>query len=142
MPNRKQRRRREKLKRHEYEYVVETEEGEIPVESLRELEENEALAAKRSGRNGRPDTPRDRRGRPIPKPSWRRVFKRAAIFGPILAAFVYLTAGDALSPLGVVLNAAVLLGFFIPFSYLVDVLVYRSVMRRQQRGQPTGQKRR
>src|SRR6185312_6871767 len=29
MPSRKQRRRREKLQRHEYEYVIETEEGEV-----------------------------------------------------------------------------------------------------------------
>ena len=36
MPSRKQKRRREKLKRHEYEYVLETEEGEeIPLETPR-----------------------------------------------------------------------------------------------------------
>jgi hypothetical protein len=39
MPSRKQRRRREKLQRHEYEYVIETEEGEeIAVERLAERE--------------------------------------------------------------------------------------------------------
>ena len=38
MPNRKQRRRREKLQRHEYEYVVETDDGEEVLESPQELE--------------------------------------------------------------------------------------------------------
>ena len=32
MPSRKQRRKREKLQRHEYEYVIETEDGEEIVE--------------------------------------------------------------------------------------------------------------
>ncbi len=77
MPTRKQRRRREKLQRHEYEYVVETEEGEEVVESIRELEPEER-PARRAERNGKQagsrhkaavKGPVDRRGRPIPKPS-------------------------------------------------------------------------
>ncbi len=44
--------------------------------------------------------------------------------------FVYLTAGEDLEPVGVVLNAAILLAFFIPFSYLVDVILYRIMSRR------------
>ena len=35
MPSRKQRRKREKLQRHEYEYVLETEEGEEVIEGPR-----------------------------------------------------------------------------------------------------------
>ncbi|MBA2536608.1 MAG: hypothetical protein H0V20_04135 [Actinobacteria bacterium] len=124
MPSRKQRRRRDKLQRHEYEYVVETEEGEVP---LRELKEEG-----RQPKDGKEPAagPLDRRGRPIPKPSLNRVLKRAAIFAPILVIFVYLTAGEDLEPVGVVLNAAILLAFFIPFSYLVDVILYRIMSRR------------
>ena len=44
MPRRKQRRKREKLQRHEYEYVIETEDGGLHVERSREGESN--------GRNG------------------------------------------------------------------------------------------
>ena len=77
MPSRKQRRRREKLERHEYEYVVETEEGEVPVERLRDLEcaDDEPRAGRRPGaepalvdRRGRPDPEADVPERPAPRP--------------------------------------------------------------------------
>ena len=131
MPSRKQRRRREKLQRHEWEYVVETEEGEVPLASPREVEAE--TAAKRDGRKAADDV-RDRRGRPIPKPSLERVLKRSAIFGPLLLAVVFLTAPASTTTAQKVFQAAVLLAFFMPFSYLVDVLVYRALMRRQERG--------
>ena len=129
MPSRKQRRRREKLKRHEYEYVVETDEGEVPLEELEDGPRRAKDGRLRSGANA---LPLDRRGRPVPKPSFERVLKRAAIFGPILFVFVYVSSGD-LSLTGVVLNTALLLAFFIPFSYAVDVMVYRLMTRRQGR---------
>ena len=127
MPTRKQRRRRQKLNRHEYEYVVETDEGEVPLEGSRERER----ASGRGDRRGAP--PLDRRGRPIPKPSLGRVGKRALIFTPILAVFVYLSGRESLSTASIVFNVALLLAFFIPFSYMVDVLVYRVMVRRAQR---------
>ena len=82
----------------------------------------------------------DRRGKPIQKPSLERVFRRAGIFGPILLAFVYFTARDQLTLAGVVLNTAILLAFFMPFSYLVDTLVYRTMMKRAGRDPRTGRK--
>lgn len=130
MPSRKQRRRREKLKRHEYEYVLETEEGEEIV-----LEGRQAVERTKDGRTEprtkAPKEPVDRRGRPVPKPSLRRVLKRTAIFAPLIAIFVYATAD--VSPAGVAFNVVLLLAFFMPFSYAVDVFVYRMLMRRQQR---------
>ena len=128
MPSRKQRRRRAKLQRHEYEYVIETEEGEVPVERLRDLE-------KRGRDNGSKTAagPVDRRGRPIQKPTFERVLRRTAIFAPVLLLFVYLTSGNRLSYQGIILNTVVLIAFFIPFSYLVDTIVYRLVMRRYER---------
>jgi hypothetical protein len=128
VPSRKQRRRRAKLQRHEYEYVVDTEEGEVPVERLRDLE-------KRGGENGAKSgtVPVDRRGRPIQKPTLQRVLRRTAIFAPVLLLFVYLTSGNRLSVAGVVLNTVILIAFFIPFSYLVDTMVYRMVTRRYER---------
>ncbi len=127
MPSRKQRRRRAKLQRHEYEYVIETDEGEVPVERARERD-----AQSKNG--GREPKLVDRRGRPIPKPSLQRVLRRALVFTPILLLFVYLMSGNRLSMAGVILNAVILVALFIPFSYLVDVLVYRMVLRRHERG--------
>ena len=34
---------------------------------------------------------------------------------------------------GVALNTLILVAFFIPFSYLVDTMVYRMVLRRHER---------
>jgi len=133
MPSRKQRRRREKLKRHEYEYVVENEEGEeVKVERLRELD---ADTEPRNGKAGprRGEVLVDRRGRPINPPSLGRVLRRAAIFAPILFIFVYLTGQDRLTVAGMLFNTLILVAFFIPFSYLVDMMVYRMMIRRYER---------
>ncbi len=124
MPSRKQRRRREKLQRHEWEYVLETEEGEeIPLKSPRprRADENE---------RGRGRQPVDRRGRAAQKPSFQRVMKRTAIFAPLLFVVIWIT-GPNLTVAQKVAQTGVLIAFFIPFSYLVDVLVYRALMRRQ-----------
>jgi hypothetical protein len=127
MPSRKQRRRREKLQRHEWEYVLETEEGEeIPVKSPRprRADGTERESARQ---------PVDRRGRAAQKPSLQRVLRRTAIFAPLLFIVIWLT-GPSLTVTQKVAQTAVLIAFFIPFSYLVDVLVYRALMRRQERG--------
>jgi hypothetical protein len=124
MPSRKQRRRREKLQRHEWEYVLETEEGEeIPLKSPRprRADENEP---------GRAREPVDRRGRPSQKPSFQRVIRRTAIFAPLLFVVIWIT-GPNLTVEQKVAQTGLLIAFFIPFSYLVDVLVYRALMRRQ-----------
>jgi hypothetical protein len=130
VPSRKQRRKREKLQRHEYEYVIETEEGEeIAVDSPRAVE---------SARNGQaakakePAGPLDRKGKPVAKPSLRRVLRRTAIFAPLIAIFVYWTSPDA-SVAAIIFNVALLLAFFMPFSYVVDAFVYRMLLRRQER---------
>ena len=126
MPSRKQRRRREKLKRHEYEYVLETEEGdEIPLKSPRPRRADEVGAT-------RERAPVDRRGRPLQPPSLQRVLRRTAIFAPLLFLVVFITAPGLTLPQKA-LQTAILLAFFIPFSYLVDVLVYRAMTRRQRR---------
>ena len=134
MPTRKQRRRRQKLKRHEYEYVVETEEGEVPLERLRDAEESK----RENGRRKDEKVPVDRRGRPIQPPTFRRVLRRALILTPILVAFVYLTSGDELAPAGIVLNALILIAFFIPFSYFVDSMIYRTSIRRLEKDRAAG----
>jgi hypothetical protein len=131
MPSRKQRRRRQKLQRHEYEYVVETEEGEIPVERLADADRGPKA---KGGRRGSHPGLVDRRGRPIQKPSLARVLKRTAIFVPILIVFVVVTRHDLSDPEKVV-YFLLLLALFIPFSYFVDAMVYRLILRRYEREQ-------
>jgi hypothetical protein len=127
MPSRKVRRRRAKLQRHEYEYVIETPKGEeIPVERPTER------ARPADARNKKDRGPTDKRGREIPKPTFQRVMRRAAIFAPLLFVVVYITSPD-MEIGAMILNVALLLAFFIPFSYMVDVFVYRMLMRRQRR---------
>lgn len=126
MATKKQRRRREKLQRHEYEYVVETEEGEEVVESPRR-----AAPSSRARADGAPKVV-DRRGRVIKPPSWGRVLKRGAIFAPILLVLLFLTGGN-MAVEAKILNAVILLAIFIPFSYVIDSMIYRSMLRRQSR---------
>ena len=129
MPSRKQRRRREKLQRHEYEYVLETDEGEQVIENPREVE----AAAPKNGKPAKePVGPLDRHGKPMPKPSLQRVLRRTAIFAPLIAIFIVFTANDA-TIAGIVFNVVLLLAFFMPFSYVVDVFVYRMLWRRYEK---------
>ena len=129
MPSRKQRRRREKLQRHEYEYVIETEEGEeITVEKP-------VVAPKPDGKGTARPVAR-RGGREIPKPSMARVAKRTAIFGPLILVVVFWTGGDSTTA-SKVFTAVTLIAFFIPFSYLVDSIMYR-VYSKRQRGTGSG----
>ena len=133
MPTRKQRRRREKLKRHEYEYVIETEEGEkIAVESPREARgRDKGRDEQRKPARGQPT----RGGRVVPEPSFGRVLRRSAVFAPLMALVIYfLSRNEPNFSYGQLLfTVLLLLAFFMPFSYMVDVLVYRMAQRRQQR---------
>ena len=139
MPSRKQRRRREKLQRHEYEYVVETDEGEEVVESIRELEPDETpeRGAERNGARARSRStggrarPRRSSRPPDSKPSVQRVLKRAAIFMPLFIAFFFIAA-PSLTTGQKIFQAVLLAALFIPASYLADRLIYRMAERRQQ----------
>jgi hypothetical protein len=131
MPSRKQRRRREKLQRHEYEYVIETEDGEEipverPVEPAKPADKNSARPA------------RGRGGRGVPKPSMGRVAKRTAIFAPLILLVVFLTSGKDASTSAKIFTGVTLVAFFIPFSYLVDTIIYRVYSKRQQGGSGAG----
>lgn len=133
MPSKKQRRRREKLQRHEYEYVVETEDGEeILVERPTASDQPERGNGK-GAPQGRQRPVKTAGGREIQPPSLQRVLRRTAIFGPLILVVVYLTSSKDVSTASMIFTAITLLAFFIPFSYLVDVLMYRVFTKRQQR---------
>jgi hypothetical protein len=135
MPTRKQRRRNQKARRHEYEYVFLDDEGnEVPVDpSELRAEKNDQRDSKPSkgGSSGKPAAGRGGR-RVVEPPSWRRSARRALIFGPLLVVAMMLFNRDL--PLAQQLFPAVfLITFFIPFSYFTDSLAYRMFQKRLAR---------
>ena len=127
MAKKKQERRRAKERRHEYEEVwVDHEGNELAPEEVEEIATTPA--AKASAKKSAPP-PRTRGGRVPVQPSWSRVAKRAAIFAPLMFVVVYLI-GSKLTLTGKLFQTAVLLLFFIPFSYAVDMFQYRSYQKR------------
>jgi hypothetical protein len=125
----KQRRRRAKEKRHAYDLVEIDSDGNETVLSSSELKSEPApREAKRDG--GRKSAPaKTGRGGPQP-PTWPRVLKRGAIFAPIFLATVLLLGGGRLTFAGAVVQTFFLLAVFIPFSYFMDRLVWRSHQKR------------
>ena len=138
MPTRKQRRKREKDLRHEWEEVYVDEEGrELAPEEVEELAP--AVAAKNGAAPRTKAKPKSsqpartaRSGRTVKPPSWRRVFKRTAIFAPLMYVFITLT-NRSVSPMYALLFTLQLVLLFLPFSYLMDKFTYRLWQKRQAR---------
>jgi hypothetical protein len=137
MPTRKQRRRRQKELRHEWEEVyVDSEGRELEPDEVEELvpdgprRPERTPSASRSGRQ-----PQSRGARSIQPPSWRRVLKRTAIFAPLMYVFLYVVSRNDpdLGPAQLVAQTALLLVIFMPFSYLIDTFTYRLWKKRQER---------
>ena len=120
MATRKQRKRRAKELRHEY--VWEDAEGN-------ELEPDDAPTRKSTA------SPRQQvatRGRQPQPPSWRRTLRRGLIFLPVM--FVVITLLSKNLSLTDRLIQTLLIGLvFVPFSYLLDGLFWRSYQRRLAR---------
>jgi hypothetical protein len=147
MPTRKQRRRAQKGRRHEYETVWVDAEGN-------ELEEPpEELAATPEKRDGvKPKTkaraPQQRGDRPIrvpPPPSWQRSAKRAVIFGVVIVAvFSLLGSKNGHHNYGTaLLLGAVYTLIFIPFQYMIDRFTHNRWQRRaEQQGQKVAARKR
>jgi hypothetical protein len=124
VPTRKQRKRRAKERRHDYEYVYVDEEG-------REVEVDEPGAKSKAApsKNGRAVTGRG--GRKIDPPSWNRVGKRALIFAPLMFLTIrFLGNGEPLA--ASVLQTLFLMAIFLPFSYFMDSFLYRTYKRRAE----------
>ena len=133
MATQKQRRRRAKEKRHAYDLVEIDSEGNETVLNATELKvEAPAKAPARKGATGGAPKSKPPRGTPQP-PTWGRVLKRAAIFAPIFLATVLLLAGNRLTFAGAVVQTLFLLAIFVPFSYFMDRLVWRSHEKRMAR---------
>jgi hypothetical protein len=132
MPTRKQKRRRQKDRRHEWEYVYVDDEGqEVDVEeddapAAKPAKQAAKTAAKSGAKSRQPARP----ARKIDPPSWRRVFRRAAIFAPVMVIIVYLLRPKDATAASVALQVIVLLLVFLPFSYMMDGLMYRNYRKR------------
>lgn len=130
MPTKKQRRRREKGKRHEYEYVVVDETGEevaVDPGELRATKEKDRPAS--GGSKGRqPAQPRDRRGRVLKEPripTWNRAVKMGAIFAVVLFLFTSFVGSKKPSLTSRIALAAVYAVVGVPFFYWMDRTAYR-----------------
>lgn len=116
MATKKQRRRRAKEHRHDYVWVDD--------------EGNEVEPPETSSENG--DVQKRSRRRDPQAPSWQRTFKRGAIFAPIMFGTVLLLSPKV--PMETKITQTLLIvAIFIPFSYLLDRLFYRSAQRRAAR---------
>jgi hypothetical protein len=128
VPTRKQRRRRAKEQRHEYEVVYVDDEGnevEVDPDELQPTKERpQKHKADRAAVRGR--------GRGIDPPSWRRTFRRGLIFAPIFFATVLLIMPDR-ELAAAVFQTLLLLVIFIPFSYFMDRVFWRSYQKRLAR---------
>src|SRR5919201_629300 len=90
MPTRKQRRRQQKLRRHEWEEVWVDEEGreiEPPPEPAQAAPRK--TTATTTTKRSAPARGAARMGRQPSPPSWNKVVKRGAIFEPIMFIVVY-----------------------------------------------------
>jgi hypothetical protein len=133
MPTKKQIRRQQKLKRHEYEEVYVDEEGR----ELDPAEAEERLGAKEPNKASKAakSQPVNRAGRTIEPPSLRRTVRRGLLFFPLMLVTVILL-GKNLTLAQQIAQTVVLMAFFLPFSYFMDTMVYRSYQKRMARDAP------
>ena len=129
MATKKQQRRRQKLKRHEYEEVYVDDEGrELDPEEAEELVS--AAQPEKTAKAKKDAAPQ--RGRTIEPPSWRRTLRRGLLFFPLMLLTVILLGGG-LSLTQQIAQTFLLIAFFVPFSHFMDTMVWRSHQRRLAR---------
>ena len=127
MATKKQQRRRQKLQRHEYEEVYVDDEGNVlPPE---EAEELAVASPSRKPERTAKERPTTRAGRTLEPPSWRKTAKRGLLFFPLMLITVMLL-GRELTLAQQIFQTIVLMGFFLPFSYFMDSMMWRSYQRR------------
>ena len=137
MATQKQRKRRAKEKRHDYDLVYLDEEGvERPVEREEAPRKPDGRGSKGAVAKSQKTTAAKstRRGREVQPPSWNKVLKRGAIIAPIFFATVLLLGGGKVSYAGAFVQASLLLAVFIPFSYFMDRVVWRQQQKRLNKG--------
>ena len=140
MPTRKQRRRLQKERRHEYETVWVDAEGNELDEPPEELDAAHA-AEKSNGAKPKAKPKSEQRGgrsvREPPTPSWQRAAKRSLILGVVIFVFFYLAGSKGHHNLGSALLISLLYtALFVPFSFMIDRFAHNRWQRRmEQQGQ-------
>jgi hypothetical protein len=143
MATQKQRKRRAKEKRHDYDLVYIDEEGvEQPVERAEEPRKPTGRGSKATVSKSSPSkssaskqpSRRSRAAKAAQPPSWSKVLKRGAIFAPIFLATVMLLGGNKMTFKAAVVQTVLLISVFIPFSYFMDRVVWRQQQKRLARG--------
>ncbi len=131
MPSRKQRRRRDKAFRHDYETILIDEEGnETPIAELRTHDEPKP-AAKKNGAAAQKGKAGSRRPiREVAPPSWERAIKRGGGWGLLMIVVSVFLLGKS-APVAQRVLIGVLYGVaFIPLMYFVDRISYNAYVRR------------
>jgi hypothetical protein len=132
MANRKQRRRREKTFRHEYAFVTYDEEGnEVEVERPDAGEERKQAEKAKPAATAKKGGSRRSLRQPSP-PSWRRAVKRGGLWGGVmLIVVVFFFQGTPL--VGRIAWGLFYAAAFIPLTYWIDRMTYRSWQKRTAR---------
>jgi hypothetical protein len=133
VPNRKQRRRREKDFRHDVRvYEVDEEGNEVPISELRSQEPAKPAAKSTPAKSNGKGRSSKRAPREVSPPSWERAIKRGGLMGAgMLLVFVFvLRSGAVAQRVGIGVFYAVA---FIPLTYWVDRTSYRSYQKRLAR---------
>jgi hypothetical protein len=136
MPTRKQRRRAQKGRRHDYETVWVDAEGNELEEPPEDLVAKSEKPEKRDGSKSRPKT-QQRGGRTVrvpPPPSWQRAAKRALIIGTVIFVFIYIVGarkgGSGFA--SALMLAVIYTTLFIPFQYTLDRFAYNRWQKRAE----------
>lgn len=130
MATQKQRRKRAKEQRHAYDLVEIDAEGNETVLSPGDVKaETSSKPRPKSGDAKGGTRAKASRGTAQP-PTWGRVAKRGAIFAPIFLATVMLLGRGRLTLVGAIVQTIFLLAIFVPFSYVMDRMVWRSHEKR------------
>ncbi len=142
MPTKKQRRRAQKERRHEYETVWVDSEGneleEPPEEIVAEPQKDDNGKPKAKAKQPQQQQRGGRRVRVPPPPSWQRAARRSAILGAVVFALFYLvnsksSGGNRFASaleIGVIYTA-----LFIPFTYYMDRWTHSRWQKRAQQQQ-------
>ena len=134
MATRKQKARRAKGKRHDYEVVyldgegneVEPDEADLPSKAAK----TPARATASSKRTtATPSKSKSRLFREPQPPSWSRAAKRGGLFAALMVGVLVVTNRQQ-TPIGLVAVAIVFLGLVIPLGYYTDQFTWRGYQKR------------
>jgi hypothetical protein len=144
MPSRKQRQRKIKSKRHQYETVWLDADGneldEAPSELVEQEEQKKKDKAVATTSKGASQQRGGRATRQPPVPSWNRAFKRAALLGLVVFFLFSLTSKSSNRYLAALIPAVIYTAMFIPLTFFIDRFAYRRWQVKQAGGAATPQR--